>query len=213
MMRCHRPARLPQGDILTQPPSRRGFTLLELAVVLAIIVILSGIAIPNISDLLASTRLQNAAAQMVQDLKEVHDDAVLYQQDLRVYFCIGGDGSTYRFERSLKNPLAAQESDQHYGVADVASSAFVWRSLPYGVRVTSISLSSTDSTTGGWLTGTDVSANGTYMMYFCAGSGVRFRGQPSASGTITLVDQSGKRHFYVFVGAAGSVHSSGNPSG
>lgn len=190
--------------------SRKGFTLLELAVILAIIIILSGIAVPNISNLLASTRIQNAAMQMLQDLREVHDDAVLYQQDLRMYLCTGGnsgDSSTYCFERTLKDPTKTGES-QHYQPGELSSSSFVARTLPYGVHIESVSF-----TGDGWLVPVTISGRTYKMMYFHSGTDVYFRGQPSANGTIALVDQSGTRHMYVIIDTAGRVRVSGNLSG
>jgi len=59
-----------------------GFTLIELMIVVAIIIVLSGIAIPYGQAYISSQRLQEVAWQLVEDLRTVREAAILYQQDL-----------------------------------------------------------------------------------------------------------------------------------
>ena len=54
-------------------------------IVIAIMVIMSGVSIPVMRASISSQRLQEVAWQMVQDLRLVKEDAILYQQDLNVY--------------------------------------------------------------------------------------------------------------------------------
>lgn len=64
---------------------RRGFTLVELMLVVAIVMVLSAVAIPSFRDMAANQRLESAAWQMVYDLRLARADAIQYQQDLNVY--------------------------------------------------------------------------------------------------------------------------------
>ena len=60
----------------------RGFSLIELIVVVAVMIILAGMAVPAFGTTLARMRIQTNASQMVQDLRLVRDNAITYQQDL-----------------------------------------------------------------------------------------------------------------------------------
>ena len=55
---------------------RKGFTLLELVVVMAIVMILVTIAVPPLDRYVARVRLRFAGMTLVQDLREMQADAV-----------------------------------------------------------------------------------------------------------------------------------------
>jgi len=73
---------------LSSSKRKKGFTLIEILIVIAIVIIMAGASVPYLNDFITSQRLQSVAWQLVQDLRTVREDAILYQQDLRVYFCV-----------------------------------------------------------------------------------------------------------------------------
>lgn len=64
--------------------SRDGFTLLELLIVLIIVGIAAGVAIPQVGRMLAQTRVQRAASVVAADLKLAHSLAGRQRQPVRI---------------------------------------------------------------------------------------------------------------------------------
>jgi prepilin-type N-terminal cleavage/methylation domain-containing protein len=67
---------------------RKAFTLIELIVVIAIIIILTGIGIPFTSNVIAERSLYNAAAQVQQDILLIQNLAITHSSDNTVRFRI-----------------------------------------------------------------------------------------------------------------------------
>src|SRR5664280_2583983 len=66
---------------------RSGFSLIELAVVMAIVIIMTGLAVPAFGRMVETSRMQAAAYQLAGDLKLMRENAILYQADLTMYLC------------------------------------------------------------------------------------------------------------------------------
>jgi Tfp pilus assembly protein FimT len=161
--------------------SPEGFTLIEALIVVAIIIILTGIGVPSFKHLIASDRLQEVAWQIVQDLKTVKEDAILYQQDLNVYFDFNNlpveptnasnkNNRSYLFETfQWGKDQTVQVEDQHYIPTDATSSHFVERTLKYGIVIDSITSDTTSSIAFG--------VKNYFVLTLRSGAGNAFRGE------------------------------------
>ncbi|MHB8107582.1 MAG: pilus assembly FimT family protein [Candidatus Cryosericum sp.] len=194
----------------------RGFSLIELIIVVAVIIILAGMAVPAFGSALARSRIQSNAAQVFQDLRLVRDSAIAYQQDLYVYVCTSpASGRTvYYYELFQKDPL----NKIHYTPADgPVSGQFVQKTALYGMGFglpvqSGAAYSFTAATIGG---------KGYLVLAFCCGKGNYFRGEPvvvsdtsvptyvafSSSIGIPVVDTANSRTWYVTVSPAGRASS------
>ena len=63
-----------------------GFTLIEMMIVIAVLAIMSAIAIPNFMSLLPGMRLNGAARQVMGDLMAVRMNAVKQNNEFKVFF-------------------------------------------------------------------------------------------------------------------------------
>ncbi|MGC9125359.1 MAG: prepilin-type N-terminal cleavage/methylation domain-containing protein [Caldisericaceae bacterium] len=183
--------------------TNEGFTLIELIVVVTIIIILSAISIPYLRSFIVSQQLQNVAWQLRQDLSSVKEDAILYQQDLRVYFCTdpSNERNFYLFETYLKDPLNPNGIGAHYTPGDpVDGKHFVRRDLQYKIMFTSHK----PFLIKGYINGKQY-----YYVTFYCGKDAHFRGQPSAIDTIELIEPNTGKQYYVIVDLAGRIRTSG----
>ncbi len=105
----------------------RGFTLIELMVVIALIAILTAIAIPSYQTFMVRSRLKGAARQVMSDLMNARMMAVSLNQNVKVH--IEGDGHTYQIWSDANNDgtVASNEGvniskDLHQDYHDVALS-------------------------------------------------------------------------------------------
>lgn len=65
---------------------KRGFTLVELMIVIAVIAIISAIAAPNFTTYMAQRRLNGAARMVMSDLMAARQKAVSMNQNVKVSF-------------------------------------------------------------------------------------------------------------------------------
>ncbi len=211
---------------------RTGFTLLETLIVVVIVIIMAAVAIPSFERLFASQRLQSVAFQMVQDLREAREDAILYQQDLNVYFNFDNspveplsstnfNNREYFYETFQKDPLAIPP--EHYTPEDTLNTKFKRRIMKYDISIESITASPSSSI--------NFSGKNYFVLTFRSGAGDTFRGEADITTnmdttlgtntvtqkinspyviTIKLKDLRGN-NFYVFVNNVGKVWMNGSP--
>ncbi len=216
-----------------------GFTLIETLIVITIIILLSTVAVPSFKYLIASQRIQSAAYQMVQDLRTTKEDAILYQQDLNVYFNYNNtpinplsstntNNREYCLETFLKNSLS--NPVDHYIPTDSTDSHFRKKILDYHIVISNIT-SSTNSSV-------DFGGKNYFVIAFRSGAGDTFRGQANivtnmennSSGEkrnvsdsdyadigttpiiIELKDIPTGKIFYVRVSATGKISMYGQPN-
>ncbi len=179
--------------------SKNGFTLIETLIAIAIIMTLTAIALPAFNHIIVSERLQSVAWQTVQDLRLVKENAIIYQQDLRVYFCVDPKASRnfYLVETFQKNPL----NGTHFTPGDPPDGKhFIKRPLKYnmffGPHHPFQPL--------GWINGKQY-----YYITFFSGAGSHFRGQPNMPDHITIEERKSHSKFYVIVDMVGRIRMSG----
>jgi prepilin-type N-terminal cleavage/methylation domain-containing protein len=204
---------------LTTVDLRRGFTITELMIVMAVIIVLAGVGVPAFGATLARSRIQSNASQMLQDLRLVRDSAIIYQQDLYVYVGTDQDSSptVYYYELFQKDPANLVEASKHYVPTDApVPGKFVRKDLSYGMSF-GIPVHGSTTTVGG---------KDYLVLAYCCGKDSHFRGQPVLVGGtlappytvfsgsvgipsvgIPIVDSS-SRTWYVTVSPAGRASSS-----
>lgn len=195
--------------------SSRGFTLIELIVVVAIVLILAGAAVPNILGSIQRGRVQTAALQVGQDLRLVRENAILYQADL--YFYVSsetGANMRYWYEQLPlleSNGLPAADrsiTTNRYlppvdGAASPDSSRFIQGTLPFNMHVVSVSSSVSSYTS--------VAYNGHAYYEICFRSGKDdsvIPGSVAVSPVTIVVGDSSGHQWRVVVDAIGRPHIS-----
>lgn len=84
-----------RGSSSRHPHQRRGFTLVEAAVTLAILAVLACGAAPSFQGLIERQRLAGLAAQLATDVQFVRHESILRDQTLRLSFYSAAWGSCY----------------------------------------------------------------------------------------------------------------------
>lgn len=211
------------------PGMRKGFTLIELGVVLVIILVVSAIAIPSAQSFIATQRLQEVSWQIVQDLKSVREDAILYQQDLNVYFnynntpveptnAANANNRSYWFETFQ----LASVGNSHYIPTDAATVHFTGKALKYNIVIDSITAGASSIQVPSW-------GKNYFVLCFRSGAGSSFRGEGdwvtamtgrlnstlsmvnTSKVTVKLRDPSTNRAYYVIVDGTGKISMYGSP--
>jgi prepilin-type N-terminal cleavage/methylation domain-containing protein len=209
-------------SVLSAPWARRGYTFIELMIVVAVMVAIAGMAIPAFGATLARSRIQTNASNMVQDLQLVRNSAIAYQQDLYVYICTSpaSSGTVYYYELFQKDPTNLTESSRHYTPADAPVAGRFERkvasyNMAFGLPVQSGSAYS--------FTAATVDAKQYLVLAYCCGRGSNFRGQPvvvsnvsatpptyvafSSAIGIPVVDAANARTWYVAISPTGRASS------
>lgn len=198
-----------------------GFSLIELIIVVAVMIILAGMAVPAFGTTLARMRIQTNASQMVQDLRLVRDSAIVYQQDLYIYICTSpaSDRTVYYVELFQKDPTNVTPASRHYTPADApVSGKFERKVALYGMRFGVPFRSGPVDI----LPAAPVGLKGYVVLAYCSGKGSNFRGQPvvvsdtsiptyvTFSGPIgiAIIDAPNSRTWYVTISPAGQARSS-----
>ena len=134
---------------------RPGFTLFELVTVVAIVLLLTGMAVPGLQGPIARDRVQTAALQLAQDLRLVRDNAVTYQADLYVYVSTeNGANGRYYYEKLPHLGSNGLPDDVHNvppadGQPVPDPGRFVRGEVPFNLRVVSVSSAVSPVTYGG----------------------------------------------------------------
>jgi len=95
---------------------RKAFTLIELLIVVAIIIIMAGLAVPLSSDYVSSRQLYNIATQLQQDLLLVQNLAITHSTE-------------------SKFPITFKSSSSYEYATDEAGTKKVERTLPSSVNI------------------------------------------------------------------------------
>ena len=122
----------------------KGFTLIELMIVIAILGILAGIAAPNFQTYMTRMRLNGAARQIMTDLMEARSKAVSRNNRFRVFFLddhqykVLDDDNNNNAEDSGETTITRDIQNEYYGVTLSASAnpIFYPRGTAYGSRIT-----------------------------------------------------------------------------
>ena len=106
---------------------KKGFTLIEILIVVAIIIIMAGLAVPLSSDYVSSRQLYNIATQLQQDLLLVQNLAI-----------------THSTESNF--PITFKSSSGYEYATDEAGTKKVTRTLPSSVNIYDVKVSGTSVT-------------------------------------------------------------------
>lgn len=95
-----------------------GFTLLELMVVLALMVLVYAIVLPNISSALPGTELKSAARELAAGLRKARSQAIMHKEEATLtldveqhHFGISGDDRSYSLPPRLELSLYTAQSE------------------------------------------------------------------------------------------------------
>ena len=206
---------------------KKGFSLLELMIVIAIVLALSAVSIPYMGHFLYMQRLQGVAFQITQDFSVVKENAIAYQQDLNFYINYSdslpsphGNSTNrrvYYFEKFVKDSTSVP--NKHYIPSDNTDSHFTRRDFSYHIYISNISVNNFVTLSGSKY----------FVLAFRSGANNTFRGEAdivnginsdgTVSGYTTIGDKpvvielsdSKGNHYYVRVSATGKISMYGQP--
>ena len=170
---------------------RKAFTLIELIVVIAIIIILTGIGIPFTSNVIAERSLYNAAAQVQQDILLIQNLAITHSSDNTVRFRIRffPQSNEYRIETtedanivSGKGKIIKRKFSDAYGFP-----IYFGKSVPESVVFGKSRVPATTATI-------DLNFNN-----------VGNPKMPGGAGHVTLINSTGSKEIKVIVSVIGRV--------
>ena len=92
-----------------------GFTLVELMIVIAVMGIMTAIAIPSYQTFMAQRRLNGAAREVMSDLMAARMKAIKVNRDVRVDFSTGG-GSQYTIDVGDAEAVTKNVQNHYSGV-------------------------------------------------------------------------------------------------
>ncbi|MBW2674402.1 MAG: GspH/FimT family pseudopilin [Deltaproteobacteria bacterium] len=129
---------------MIQNTDKRGFTLVEMMIVVAVIGILAGIAAPNLKTYMVQRRVNGAARQVMTDLMEARMKAVSQNNRFRVFFLddhryqILDDDNNNNTEDSGETSTTKNIQGEYYDVtlSATANPIFYPRGTAYGTTVT-----------------------------------------------------------------------------
>jgi len=90
-----------QGGVLSQPAlssAQRGFTLIEVIIVMAIMAIVAGIGIPSFSDWREKQAVRSASQTLMAQLKQARILALAENRDVTIKICDGTVASAWVFD-------------------------------------------------------------------------------------------------------------------
>jgi type IV fimbrial biogenesis protein FimT len=118
---------------MTAAPHARGFTLIEVAVVLAVIGILLAAAVPNYADYLARQKLRHIAELLEQDLRRARVMSVDEGRDIHVTF---GSGPKWCWGTSRQAPCDCTTGAPRCEIGGVDAREFRGTLLQSGQNIT-----------------------------------------------------------------------------
>ena len=152
----------------------RGFSLIEVLVVVIVIAVLAAIAIPNLTGLYQGAKLREAARDITSELRRTRQLSIAKGREYRL--CVNLDSEQYMIENGLASNSAAIGVETCGAAGGDWTPETGWNNLPEGININCAA----DSTAGSPYT-----------------SGIRaYQYNPSgrsSTGTIFLIDQNGSR--------------------